>query len=378
LSNAAGIAAFIATLFVMIVFHEFGHFVAAKRFGIKVEAFFLGFGPRLWSRRRGETEYGFNAIPLGGYVKIAGMNPWQTVPESDRPRTYGAKPAWQRAVLLVAGSATHLVLAAVILWALFGVVGISEPTTTLAAVLNQVDDTPAPARAVGLRAGDRLLAVDGKKATDWQTLSEAIRSRPGQTITLEVERDGLVFNVPVTTVAVEDRDESGRPVTVGQIGIRPEERTVREPPHLAGWSAIKSTFALVVLSARGIGTLFSPEGIATVLASLRGEGERGVDEPIGIVGGARIAGEAASAGALAQLLSFLAGFVVFVGVINLMPLPPLDGGHLLVLAIEKVRRRSVDMRRVVPIAAFVIGVFIFLSVALLYLDIFRPIANPFE
>src|SRR5688572_28512328 len=112
----------------MVTFHEFGHFITARRFGIKVEEFFVGFGPRVFSRRRGETEFGLKAILLGGYVKIAGMNPFQEISKEEWPRTFGAKPPWQRAIVLVAGSFTHLILATVVFTFLFGVVGIRDPS----------------------------------------------------------------------------------------------------------------------------------------------------------------------------------------------------------------------------------------------------------
>src|SRR5436309_9306812 len=161
-SGSLGIVAFVAALFVMIVVHETGHFLAARAFKIKVEEFFIGFGPRLLSWRRGETEYGLKAILLGGYVRIAGMNPWQPISDDERPRTFGAKPPWQRAIVLVAGSATHLVMGAVIMVFVFAVPGLPSSTTKFAAISTTVGGVPGPARVAGLVPGDRVLEAGGK------------------------------------------------------------------------------------------------------------------------------------------------------------------------------------------------------------------------
>lgn len=390
MSAATGILAFIATLLVMIVFHEFGHFVAARRFGIKVEEFFVGFGPRLFARRRGETTYGIKAILLGGYVKIAGMNPWQKVPESELPRTFGAKPPWQRAIVLGAGSLTHFVLAIVVLTVIFVLIGVpGDPTTTLATVQTKITPPPgfsvdpvaaesAPAKEAGFQAGDRVVAVDGMRIGNWEDLRKAIRSRPGQTISIEVERDGRGVELPVAPVAVTGKSPEGGLETVGLIGIVPRYTVERAAPHIGVWRAATATGSLIVNSVVVIGKVFSPSGIGRIFSSLSETGARGEEDPIGLVGGARLTGQAASAGRVQELLGTLTGFIVIIGVFNLLPLPPLDGGYLLILLIEKVRKRTVDLRRVVPVMAFVIGFLIFLQMALIYLDIVRPVTNPFQ
>src|SRR5207302_7694726 len=165
MSGAVGILLFIATLIVMVMIHEAGHMTAARAFGMKVEEYFFGFGPRIFAFRRGETEYGMKAIPAGGYVKIAGMNPYLTVPESDLPRTFGAKPAWQRAIVLSAGSATHFLVAALLLTFSFAVLGVpGHATTTLqsvSATAGKLNGQAGPAEKAGLKPGDRIVAIDG-------------------------------------------------------------------------------------------------------------------------------------------------------------------------------------------------------------------------
>ncbi len=375
MSAALGIVGFVLVIFVMIVIHELGHFTAARSFGIKVEEFFMGFGPKLFARTRGETIYGIKAILLGGYVRIAGMNPWQTVPESDLPRTFGAKPAWQRAIVLVAGSATHFVLATLILIITFGVVGMPRALPVVDAFNQSSEGVKPPAEVAGLRPGDRVVAIDGRPIERWEQIRSYVRVRPNQTVSIEVSREDRRLEIPVTLAEVK---EPGQPKPVGSLGMVARVVGERQTPSEAVVSAVKGTGALTVASIQGIGQIFSPSGLARIFGSVTRSGERSLDEPIGLVGGARLAGQAAAAGRIPIMLNLLAGFVIFVGVINLAPLPPLDGGHLLVLGIEKVTRRQVDIRKVVPVAAFVISVFMALFVVILYQDILNPLSNPFR
>lgn len=378
MTSSIGIIAFIITMFVMIVFHEFGHFLTAKRVGMKVEEFSIGFGPRLWMRRRGETEYSIRGLPLGGYVKIAGMNPFRTVPESEMPRTYGAKPAWQRAIVLSAGSATHIVLAIVVLFAMLAFIGQPVVTTTLDVIQDRVGEKPGPAKEVGLQPGDKVVEVDRKPIDDWEEFRQIVRSRAGTPTKVTVLRGTAPQTVVVTPVEVEVEETPGKKEKVGLIGVLPKAVNDRQPLHIAAWSSVRYTGLIAAGSVYALGKLFSPSGLASIFDAVDGEGEREETEATGIVGGARIAGQAAASGEIQSLIWILVGFIVFVGVINLAPLPPFDGGHLLVLVIEKIRRRRVDMRKVVPVAVAVFGFLMVLQVALLYLDIFRPIANPFQ
>jgi membrane-associated protease RseP (regulator of RpoE activity) len=380
--------AFIVTLLVMVTFHEFGHFITARKFGIKVEEFFVGFGPRIFSRWRGETEFGLKAILLGGYVKIAGMNPFQEITEQERPRTFGAKPAWQRAIVLVAGSSTHFILATVVFAFLFGVVGIrdsSKPLTTVSLVSPELAGKPGPADVAGLQAGDKIVAVGGEPVASWEDVREKIRSAAGVETRFDVERAGQRKELLITPVEVEvpidpEKPDPKKTEKVGQIGVAPEFKVDRDGPVTAVGKGFKTTGEAIVGSVVGAKEIFSPDAIAGVFKALMGEGDREItgEEPIGLVGGARLAGQASAAGRTESLIMFLGGFIVFVGVINLAPLPPLDGGHLLVLGLEKLFRRKIDARKVIPVAAVVLGFFLLLAVALLYLDIARPLVDPFQ
>lgn len=382
MSGAAGVFAFIFTLTLVIVVHEFGHYITARKFGMKVEEYFLGFGPRLYSRRKGETEYGIKAIPLGGYVKIAGMNPWQPVSEEDAPRTFGARPSWQRAIVLLAGSTTHFILAFLVLIVLFGIVGI--PTKALPvvdSVKTKVNGKTSPAQLAGLLPGDAIVAINEERVFDWDGLKAQIRSHPNEQIVLSIVRGDRRLKIPVTTVVAQAQVETDPSKTeqVAQIGFFPRYANRRLTPGKALVESAKTTGELISGSVGGVRSIFSVDVFTKIFNGLRGSGARsGQDSPVGIYGAGRVAGQAAAAGGFSELISFLVFFIVFLGVINLVPLPPLDGGHLLVLGIEKVIGRKIDLRKLVPVATLVFGFLMFLTIALLYLDIVRPVTNPFQ
>ena len=381
MSFLTGVSIFIVTLLVMVTFHEFGHYITARRFGIKVEEFFVGFGPRLFSRWRGETEFGIKAILLGGYVKIAGMNPFQEVPAEELPRTFGAKPAWQRAIVLVAGSFTHFILAIFVFAGLIGVTGMPDLTTRIEEVADEVGDKPGPARAAGLMPGDRLVSIEGTRITRWEQVRGLIQPNSNRPLTFEVERDGRLLQLEVTPVegeAVTDPNRPDETEIVGQIGVLPVVETIKGGPLWALGEGAKTTGTAIWRSVVGTGMIFT--SVDDIFGAMGGTGEREIteDQPVGLVGTARLAGQATSAGAIESLVSFLGYFIVFVGVINLAPLPPLDGGHLLILVLEKVTRRNIDPKKVLPFAGVVLGFLAMLTVALLFLDLARPLVNPFQ
>jgi membrane-associated protease RseP (regulator of RpoE activity) len=366
-----GVFLFVIGVFVMILAHEAGHFATARVFGIKVEEFFLGFGPRLWSVRRGETEYGIKAIPAGGYVRIAGMNPFQEPAPEDRPRTFGVKPAWQRAVVLVAGSATHFVLAFLALALFFGALGI--PRARVARVEPTLGGAPSPAAEAGIRPGDEVVGVDGREVTYEEFLGYT-RAHVGEKIEIVVEREGRTITLTATPVfALVGRQRVGRLGIILEPGSR-----LRAGPIEAVTEGARFTGQMVVRSFEALGRTFSPDGLRRFADILAGDRPRQVDDVTSVVGAARLSGQAVAAGQMDFLLLMFAGFNVFVGILNLLPLPPLDGGHLAVVAIEKITRRKVDVRRLVPVSAAVAGVLVLLMLTTLYLDVVRPLPNPFQ
>ncbi|MGH2717766.1 MAG: M50 family metallopeptidase [Actinomycetota bacterium] len=408
MSGSWGVLAFIATLVVMVMIHESGHYSTARLFGMKVEEFFFGFGPKLVSWRRGETEYGVKAIPAGGYVKIAGMNELALVhdaavaekhgrtidPAVDDGRYFKDKPAWQRAIVLAAGSATHFIMAIVILTVMFAALGtIGNATTTLDSVTASGQGrtgTLGPAAKAGLKGGDTIVQADGAKITNWNQIVAVISGHAEQPVALVVNRAGTLVNLTVTPETVPAATTKDPSATKGFIGVSPRVQEFRQSIPQAFWSGTKETGSLIVASLQSIGALFSPSGIhsifnrfdqttqkATGQAKAQQQSNDSSAQAVGLVGGARLASQAVESGQGQPLLELLAAFIVFLGVLNLMPLPPLDGGHLLVLAIEKIRGRPVDARKVIPVAAFVLSVMIVLSLAILYLDLVHPVANPF-
>ena len=379
MSGGLGVLLFIFTLVLMVMVHEGGHLTAARLCGMKVEEYFFGFGPRIFSFRRGETEYGMKAIPAGGYVKIAGMNPFQTVPDSELPRTFGAKPAWQRAIVLSAGSATHFVMAALLLTFSFAILGVEgNPTTTLQSVTASsasINGTPGPAEAAGLKVGDQIVALDGNPVSTWDDLQKYIKARPGTPVNVQVNRGGQLLSFTVTPARATDSDSK----TIGRIGVSPRITEIKEALPKALWDGIRGVGSLIVGSLQGIGQLFSAKGIGSIVSSVKGtKVSPTAPQPVGLVGAARVAGQAVQTGQGQNLVNILALFIVFLGVVNLLPLPPLDGGHLLVLLIGRIRGRPVDARKVVPVAAVVLSLLVLLSMAILYADIIHPAANPFQ
>ncbi len=308
----------------MIFAHELGHFVVARRAGVTVLAFALGFGPALVSVRRGDTVYAINLLPLGGYVKLAG----EDTDGASGPGSLRSKSVWQRMAVVLAGPVMNLVLAVVLFAALaaaLGVpVGISPRIGQLLTVCS--DDgrrVTCPAAAAGLRVGDRIVAIDGEPMADGEQVIDTIHRRPHARLRLTVERDGRRFEVEVTTV----RDQRQG---IGLIGFRPE--SVRQPmgPARALWWGVATT-----------GQYVAAIGGAVAALIRRGTFLRELSGPVDAV---RFLGEAAQVGVepfvyTAALLS------IMVGLFNLLPVPALDGGRLLFLVVEAVRRRPVDPRR---------------------------------
>ncbi len=396
-----GVILFIVSILVVVMIHEAGHLLAAKFFNFKATKFFVGFGPPLWSFKKGETEYGIAAIPAGGFVKIVGMNPYEEVPEEDQARSYPNKPAWQRAIVLVAGSATHWVVAFVILVVTTMTIGFptGQGTNELALVERTVEGQTAPAAEAGLRAGDVIVEINGSETRDWDDTRAAIRATaPGETLNLVVEREGrrldlsarlgeATFSKEGELLAYRAPDAVGEgPVdtpapgaeVVGFLGVQPEPLFETKGLIGAVGDSGKRVGEITVLSVKGIGQVFTMVFGGELWDALQGEGEREVDEgPLGLVGAGRIAGESVQKGQFLNFVGLIVGFTIFVGLMNLLPLPPLDGGHLAVLAWEKVTGKAVDIRKLIPVAAAVIGFFVILFIAVLYLDLARPVRVPF-
>jgi membrane-associated protease RseP (regulator of RpoE activity) len=400
-----GAAGFVVALLVSVTLHEAGHFLTARRYGMKATQFFVGFGPTVWSRQRGETEYGVKAIPAGGFVKIVGMTQLEDVDPADEPRAFWRQPARQRAVVLAAGSTVHFLLAVLlVLLASFaigkvaerspGIGALSECVPVSAAADASCDDAgalPSPAEAAGLRTGDVVVSVDGEATDGYVEFLEQIRANPERTIDVVVERDGARETLAVTPVAVERESltEEGVTETVGAIGVAPQQRLTTE--RLGPVEALQQSGTLGVQMLEGIQRTVTEKlpSITKVYSD-----ERDPEGFIGVVGAGRISGEVlASEETLSfKALNFLvliAGLNLFVGLFNLLPLLPLDGGHLAVLAFEQARDKvkrmrgytgellRVDLTKLLPLTYAVVVLFAGFTVWLLGADIVNPIRiNP--
>jgi membrane-associated protease RseP (regulator of RpoE activity) len=371
--GVVGQVSFFVALILVIVIHEAAHFGVARAFGIKVTEFFVGFGPKLWSTRRGETEVGIKAIPAGGYVKIAGMNPFEEVASEDLPRTYGAKPRWQRGLVIVAGPATHFVLAFFCFSFWLGLVGEAvEYNPRLLDVEQQLEGEISPAAAAGLREGDRVVAVDDIENPSTDALIAYTQAHADREITLTVERNGERFSVELVPVLseVEGQVVARIGVSLGGGDIR---RNVAGPITAVG-SGADLVVDNVVSTVKAIGRVFGPEGIGRIIDLAFTDEPRRDTDPASVVGITRVAGTIGSGqtGSFWDILLLFGAVNVFVGVLNLLPLPPFDGGHLAVLAIERIRGRAIDMRKVIPVSAAVAAFFIVFTLAVVYVDIVKP------
>lgn len=393
-----GVIAFVVTLLTSVMIHEWGHFYTARRFGMKATEFFVGFGPRIWSFRRGETEYGIKAIPAGGYVRIVGMTDLEEIDPADEHRVFYRKPAWQRTIVLAAGSFMHFVIA-IVLFILaplaFGDVSKGTATTTVGKVAPCVTANcppggkPSPAQTVGLRAGDQILAFDGRPVTSWDQLTSQIRAAGGRRVDLRIQLDGQEMTLsPTLAVRTETNKKDGKTRQYGSLGIHP----LHTAPRVGPVEAISGGFAqfgsVTVSTFESLGAI--PAAIPKLFGQTFGGAERAAEDLVGPVGIARASGQIFDQeqytllGRIGWFTSAMAGINLFIGIFNLLPLLPLDGGHLAVVFFERGRslvyralRRPdpgrVDLVKLMPAAYLFLLLIIGLSVLLLAADVVNPI-----
>jgi membrane-associated protease RseP (regulator of RpoE activity) len=383
----------VASIIVIVMVHELGHFVAAKRGGMKVTEYFVGFGPRLWSFRRGETEYGIKALPLGGYVKIPGMTNLEEVDPADEGRLYRDKPFHSRLLVAVAGSAMHFLMAFVLLWVLLTFIGVPNSSQVQIQGLNAVGGRPSPAAVGGIRPGDVVLSVNGKTiGGNVGALTAAIHDHPDQPLTVVVERAGKERTLTVTPANGRLFPEKDSPSPAGSapyglIGISLGSPVqTRSPVH-----ALTSTGAEIGqftwASVTGIGHLFSPTGVTQRLnqvtsAKAANQAATNGTRAQSILGIGRIATDALHV-SIGDYLYILIVINIFFGVFNLFPMLPLDGGHVAIAVYEKIRtgRRKVlyhaDVAKLMPFTWLFMMFLAILIIPAFLTDILHPIANPF-
>jgi membrane-associated protease RseP (regulator of RpoE activity) len=375
----------------IVMVHELGHFLAAKHGGMKVTEYFVGFGPRLWSFRRGETEYGIKALPLGGYVKIPGMTNLEEVDPSDEGRLYRDKPFHARLLVAVAGSAMHFLMAFVLLIALVTLVGVPNNNQVQVQGVSALGGKPGPAAAGGILAGDVVLSVDGRAVGgNSNTLTSVIEDHPGVPLSVVVERGGRPKTLTVTPVNGRTHYEAGALVPKGSapygiIGVSLGQPTERIAPLHSLGTSVADLGHLMGSSVAGVGRLFSPGGVSHQFAQVTSAKAASTAAANGtrvtsIVGVVQVATQAAQTG-IGNFLYILIVINVFFGIFNLFPMLPLDGGHVAIAVYEKIRtgRRKVmyhaDVAKMMPFAWLMILVLAIIIVPALLTDIFHPVTG---
>ena len=394
--TAIGIVGAIVVLLVSIMLHEAGHFLTAKHYGMKATRFFLGFGPTLWSTHRGETEYGVKALPAGGFVKIVGMTPLEELEPGDEDRAFYKQPARQRVVVLSAGSAVHIVLAFLITYLVLIFAGdlassreavyverVPKCVITDVQTLKCKPTDPASPSLGVLHAGDRLLTVDGRPVHRDSVLRDALRG--GVPVHIRVEREGARLALTVKPVVIQ-QTIGGETKSFAKIGVILSQQ--KDPPSIGALAAVPRTFTtmgdFLTQSVQGLARI--PSTLGDVLSGK----QRDVNDVGTVVAATRFSGQITGSHDIPLSLRvglfflLMAGLNFFIGIFNMLPLLPLDGGHVAILAFEKARSRlaralhrpdpgRVDLLKVMPVTYAVFVALVGMSLILLYADIFRPI-----
>ena len=367
--------AFVVGVLIAVFMHELGHFVTARMTGMKATQFFIGFGPRLWSFRRGETEYGVRALPLGAFVRIIGMNSMDDVDPVDEHRTYRVKSYPKRMLVITAGSLMHVFMAIALLFTVYVIDG--EIVQRDGAEITFVEPS-GPAFSDGVREGDVVLAVNGSTVNGPAQLGELVRSNaPGESITLDVLRDGrpMVLTVGLGANTDEASPLFGQPyLGVGSNGVF---ETVEHGVGAAAVNSVTDIFPVAWESTKGVINVLNP---INIVGHLTGTNDDIATRPTTLVGVTGISDDIGEAQGFIGILYLLAVLNVFVGVFNMFPLLPLDGGHAAIATYERFRERKgeryyADVARLMPFAMGVIMVLLFLFMSGLYLDITDPLGG---
>ena len=350
------ILAAVVGLGVLIVFHEFGHFLLAKLSGVGVLTFSVGFGPKLWVKKKGETEYALSAFPLGGYVKMVGEDPEEEVKAVDLERSFAHKSLLKRTAIVAAGPGFNLLLAVFLLMVVFLFYGVPVLSNLVGAV-----EPDSPAAQAGIEKGDRIIAVDGQAVTAWDDLSSAIKQSGGQPLALRVQRGTEEVAMTVQPRKREVKNIFGELKEDWMIGIGSQVSIEKGDPGLAVSKAFVQTYEYSKLTLIGLYKMITRE-----------VSPRNLGGPILI---AQMAGQQAQEG-IGSFLAFLAVLSINLGVLNLLPVPVLDGGHLFFFAVEAIIGRPVSLKY--REKAQQVGIFLLLLLMIFAFanDIFRLFEKP--
>ncbi|ANE04286.1 M50 family metallopeptidase [Corynebacterium crudilactis] len=389
-----GVVLFFLGIAVTIALHEWGHFITARIFGMKVRRFFIGFGPTVFAKRRGETVYGLKAIPVGGFCDIAGMTAQDELDPADLSRAMYLKPWWQRIIVLSGGVIMNILVGFIVLYGVAVSSGIPNPDVDTTATVDTVQCVPAsqdascvgsgPAADAGIEHGDKILAVNGEEMVNFSAIRDAILVLPGETATLSIQRDGTLFDVDVQVESVTRFTTDGTEITVGAVGMSslPPTDVYKKYGPIEGVGAT-ARFTGDMISATWDGLKAFPAKIPGVVASIFGA-ERDLESPMSVVGASRIGGEFVERSMWDMFMMMLASLNFFLALFNLVPLPPLDGGHIAVVLYEKIRdlfRKlrgkpaggPADYTKLMPLTVAVAAVLMTIGGLVIVADVVNPI-----
>jgi membrane-associated protease RseP (regulator of RpoE activity) len=366
---------FVVLLLVCIFLHEVGHFVTARWTGMKATQFFLFMGPKLWSFRRGETEYGVRAYPLGAFVRIIGMNNLDDVDPADEPRAYRNKSYPRRMLVICAGSLMHMIVAIALLFGVYATKGSLETTGRVA--ISEVV-VGAPANEGGVEPGDVILSFDGQTATAPDQFVAMVQSKqPGQMVEVVVERDG----VPLTlSVELGTNPNEGEDLGKTYFGTRSGEENDWQGMSIAT-AARRSMTDLGSAAWQSVGGVVKVLNPVNIISHLSGTNTDQSTQPTTVVGISRFSELVGGETGIGGILLMLASVNIFIGLFNLFPMLPFDGGHAAIATYERLRSRRghapyrADVAKMIPVALAMMGFLVFLMVSGLYLDIFKPIGG---
>ena len=355
------------TLFV--VLHEFGHYISARRSKIAVSEFFVGFGPKLFSFKRNNTEYGLKAILLGGYVKIPGMDENEPVSDYKSDELFHTASWTKKLYIASSGILVNFFLAWIILFSIFAFYGIDQPTLKIATIGDSITDPndDAPSKKAGLLPGDIIYSFNGSEVQSWEELVSIIEVNPEKNVSIGYIRNSQMY---LTTTTLESRIFNNEPT--GYLGVSP----VLERQTLGLLQAIPATTLIEIdmtkAAIKGIFTLFNPSTLEALLGTYTGEEVPDEVRPLSPIGLAQ-AGNQIAEGGYVNLFSLLAFVNIFLAVFNSIPLVPLDGGRIVLALYEGITGKKIEDKKLYPIAAVVIFIFVFLGITAFYLDITQPI-----
>lgn len=372
-----GIIAFVLALLTSVMFHELGHFLTARKFGMRVSEFFVGFGRRIWSITRGETEYGIKAIPAGGYCRIEGMTPTDEMPAGEEGRAFIRASSLKKLIVLGAGSTAHFILGFLLIFSIFFAVGY----TTLTPNIAQVSENSV-AQAAGFKAGDEILAINGNPVENWSVDAKQIAESKGAELRFEILRAGEKITITATP---SYNEEAKRYI----LGVVTALGTERDGFLESGSQSGRATWFLTKESVKSLIAL--PSKVPQLFRQTFMNEERDPNGLVGVVGAARVSGEAVGSEKLngnERLTTFIllvASLNIFVGIFNLLPILPLDGGHMAVAIADEVRAffarlrkkprpAPIDVNVLTPITGVVVILLGILTVLLVIADIINPVS----